>query len=119
MNFEYLLKKYWDSKHVDKLVLKMIEEDVAKFCNDPFDSSVTYGGRGDSRKFSISEFLVPEFTDEVNLICYFHDRIYDLANNKVRNFYTKRYADKVFYKLLKAEGFKLAWLYYINVRIFG
>jgi hypothetical protein len=55
--------------------------------------------------------LAPDFkkTYYASLV---HDALYQYKCGR-------KLADKVFYKMLKEEGFKLAWIYYAGTRIFG
>ena len=114
---EFNIYKYYDLTCYSNNVLNVVYKDVQSL-NDPFDINVTYGGRGDSRSFHLSELLVPEFTDNINWICWLHDKIYNLIENKIDG-YTKEFADSLFYELLKAEDFPLAYVYYLAVVEFG
>jgi hypothetical protein len=55
--------------------------------------------------------LAPDFkkTYYASLV---HDALYQYKCGR-------KLADKVFYKMLKEEGFKLAWIYYAGTRLFG
>lgn len=46
-----------------------------------------------------------------------HDVLYQISES--HNVGDRKPADKLFYKMLKEDGFKLARLYYIAVRLFG
>ncbi len=114
---DFTIKNYYDETSWDNDVLDVIEADIETL-NDPFDIDVTYGGREDSRTFHFSEWLVPEFTDDINWICYFHDRMYELWENGTLG-YSKEFADELFHDLLIAEDFPLADIYYWSVKNFG
>ena len=112
-----LLLPYYNKTPWNNDVLYMIWKDIEELC-DPYDSNISYGGRGDSRKFSISEWLVPEFTEANNKIFYIHDKMYELWKKGVLG-YSKSFADKLMYRMLKIEGFFFAYPYYLAVVAFG
>ncbi len=96
-------------------VLEVIEQDINDL-NDPYDPLIRYAGRGDSRTFHLSEWLVPEF--EYNEIFYIHDKMYDLWKRGVIG-YSKELADDLMYELLEYEEFVFTEIYYLAVKTFG
>lgn len=115
-----LLNKYYKSAELKYSVdvLKIVECDIREYTNDPYDSDVDYAGRLDSRTPSFGEWIVPEFTEEVNIIAYIHDRTCDLVKLGITG-YTKEFVDSLFHNLLECEGFIFADLYYFMVKHFG
>lgn len=114
----YVLKEYWDkTPNYSKSVLKITESDIDKYCNDPYDPTIKYAGRLDSRVFTITGLLVPEF--DMNEIFYVHDRMYELAKKKIVG-YTKEFADLLMRDLMIAAGHPiLAEIYYFAVDKFA
>lgn len=112
-----LLLPYYNKTKYSNDVFSVIWKDIEAL-NDPYDANVTYGGRGDSRKFSFTEWLVPEFTNANNKIFYIHDKMYELWQKGLIG-YSKVFADKLMYIFLKLEGFIFAYPYYLSVRAFG
>lgn len=113
---ENLLSKYYGKSKWSNDVLNVIWYDIETL-KDPYNKNISYAGRGDSRKFSISELLVPELG--INHVFYIHDRMYELADKKICG-YTKEFADSFMDNLMELEGFIiLDDIYYWFVDVFG
>lgn len=98
-------------------VLEYLAILIDELC-EPYDKSIKWGGRGDSRIWRLTEKLTPEFTESINWICYFHDQLANLVKIKYGGV-NKHLTDMIFYQLLKGEQFMFAWLYYQAVDKFG
>ena len=116
------ISRYYDDEEIMKdcnwsrSVLMVIEYDINKYCK-PMDDDISYAGRGNSREFSFSEWLVPELG--VNNIFYIHDCMYELWLLGISG-YSKEFADDLMDNLMEMEGFVIMDdVYHLFVELFG
>lgn len=86
-----------------------------------YNPRVKYAGRGDSRKWTLTGWLVPEPFD--NFIFYVHDGFYKLID-AMPNIYGcfKEKADKIMDEMMEIKANRPTFLpeiYHLFVRVFG
>lgn len=107
-----MLKKYLGQSKYDD-ILNIIWCDICDYC-PAYDPNLKYAGRGNSSKFTITGFLVPELG--INEVFYIHDCMYFLTTLGITG-YSKELSDSLMKDLMEIEGFKyISKLYYYVVK---
>lgn len=85
-----------------------------------YNPKVKYAGRGDSRKWTLSGWLVPEPFD--NFIFYVHDAFYKLVESDSSYNLLKEKSDKIMENMMEIKANRptiLPEIYHFFVKLFG